>query len=289
MSGVNVNDLKSRVIEACRRPLEEGMSTELYDAVVQGLRPSIRLEPLDGEELPLGGSRIGGLPDLPKGVGWPTYPGPPKPDPAWEELKGAPLAFLLQVNLAELASFDLERQLPTSGLLSFFYIESGARFGKYPKHGEICRVLYTPQQRARLCRLDPPANLPSEEVYRGFALAPRLEWMIPCSEDLEEDDAFEYWDGLEDEVAEAQGLRNYYRSKHRMLGYPEFLQFGDSGGGTWKLLLQLDSDSREDPEGEGYPLSGMCWGDGGRVYFGIGSKELAARNFDAVWAVAQWQ
>jgi hypothetical protein len=57
------------------------------------------------------------LPDLPEGLRWPVYPGPPKPDAAWEAFKGEPLAFLLQVNLAEVAPFDVAGLLPVSGVL----------------------------------------------------------------------------------------------------------------------------------------------------------------------------
>lgn len=50
----------------------------------------IGLEPGEVAEVPLGSSRVGGLPDLPKGAEWPTGPG------------GMPYAFIAQINLAEL-------------------------------------------------------------------------------------------------------------------------------------------------------------------------------------------
>src|SRR5689334_14690526 len=116
-----MSDLKSRVIEACRRRVKQGMPPAMSETIVRLLRPSIRLLPQAAQETSLGRSRIGGLPDLPDGVEWPTVPdfGPPEPDLLHEPLVGEPLAFLLQVNLAEVAPFDVEGRLPASGLLHF--------------------------------------------------------------------------------------------------------------------------------------------------------------------------
>jgi uncharacterized protein YwqG len=246
----------------------------------------------------LGGSRIGGLPDLPEDAAWPVYPGPQQSDAAWEGLKGEPLAFLLQVNLAEVAPFDLEGVLPTSGMLHFFYLDAMSRFGLYPAYGEVIRVLYSPQTGARLRRAAPPHNLPPQEVYRGFALSPHLEWTVPLWGDLEESaglgdllrpDDYASMDHLGDlakEVADLQGLGPWYRPKHRMLGYPDFIQSDGCGPGDWKLLLQVDSDPRffvppcDDAD---RPGPGMMWGDAGNVYYGIAESDLAARNFGAAW------
>jgi uncharacterized protein YwqG len=295
-----MSDLKALVIDACRRKVEQGMPPVMAEAIIRLLRPSIRLLPQPAQETRLGGSRIGGLPDLPEGAQWPAYPGPSKPDAAWEAFKGEPLAFLLQVNLAEVAPFDVAGQLPPTGMLHFFYLDAMTRFGVYPIFGEVIQVLYTPQEEARPRRLASPQNLPSREIYRGFALSPRLEWTIPRCGDLEEnsglgeliqpDDyaSMEHVDDLMEEAAVVQGLGPWYRPKHRMLGYPDFIQADGCGPGNWKLLLQVDSDPRfstpspfDDPD---YPGPGMMWGDSGRIFFGIEQGDLTVRNFSAVWA-----
>src|SRR5262245_3178686 len=85
---------------------EQGTPDAMVETVVEGLLPSIRLvaqHPEAGEDLRVGGCRIGGTPDLPQGTAWPRLcadarrlaePGAPS---------GEPLSFLLQVNLAEAA------------------------------------------------------------------------------------------------------------------------------------------------------------------------------------------
>lgn len=294
-------DLKSQVASACRRRVEQGMPSAMCETIIRLLRPSIRLLPQPAHETPLGSSRIGGLPDLPDGAQWPLYLGPPKPDATWEAFKGEPLAFLLQVNLAEMAPFDVDGLLPSSGVLYFFFLDANSRFSRYPVHGEILHVLHAPLETKRLRRASAPPALPSQEVYRGFAVSPHLEWTIPLWDDLldalkqegtldqpEIEAGLEaYGDDLAEEVADLQGLGSWYRPKHRLLGYPDFFQAGGCGPGDWKLLLQVDSDPRfntpspyDDPE---YPGPGMMWGDGGRLFFGIEQADLSARDFSAVW------
>ena len=91
--------------------------------------------------------------DLPPEATWTD-----EPEAEWEPFEGEPLAFLLQVNLAEVAPFDVEGQLPASGLLHFFCLDTLHRFGREPDEEEL-RVLYTPGDRARLRRVPPPHNL----------------------------------------------------------------------------------------------------------------------------------
>jgi uncharacterized protein YwqG len=295
-----MDDLKSRVIDACWRRVAQGLPPAIGEATIRLLRPSIRLLPQPAQETRLGGSRIGGLPDLPEGAQWPVYLGPPKPDTAWEAFKGEPLAFLLQVNLAEVTPFDVAGLLPASGMVYFFYLEASSRFGCYPIHGEILQVLYSSQEGTRHRRTSPPHNLPPKEVYRGFAFAPRLEWTVPRWGDLEQSSGLgaliqpgdyatmDHVDALVEEAAEVQGLGPWYRPKHRMLGYPDFIQADGCGSGDWKLLLQVDSDPRFSApspfDDADYPGPGMMWGDSGRIFFGIEQDDLAARNFTAVWA-----
>src|SRR5260370_30254398 len=53
-------------------------------------------------------AKLGGLPDWTPGRSW----------PAWQ---GSPMAFIGQVNLADIAAHDEAGYLPHSGLISFFF------------------------------------------------------------------------------------------------------------------------------------------------------------------------
>src|SRR5690242_5173310 len=56
--------------------------------------------------LPIGASKLGGVPDLPSGWAWPKW-------------RGEPMAFIAQVRLDGAAPYDAEGALPHTGLLSF--------------------------------------------------------------------------------------------------------------------------------------------------------------------------
>jgi uncharacterized protein YwqG len=160
---------------------------------------------------------------------------------------------------------------------------------------ERSSMSFTLPKRECAAVLLPRTTCHPREMYRGFALAPHLEWTVPRYEDLEEtlkqegtldqpeiDTGLEaHWDDLVEEVADLQGLGPWYRPKHRMLGYPDFIQAGGCGPGGWNLLLQVDSDPRFDDSD--YPGPGMMWGDAGRIFFGIAQSDLAAQNFAAIW------
>jgi hypothetical protein len=96
-----------------REALEPLGLAEHADAIRALLRPSLRLrlDVLDGEdalELELGSTRLGGDPDLPSTMDWPS-------------VAGEPMVFVAQFDLGELAEFEAARELPREGLLYFFY------------------------------------------------------------------------------------------------------------------------------------------------------------------------
>jgi uncharacterized protein YwqG len=268
-------------------------------------RPSVRVLPqaAPAETLPLGASRLGGLPDLPAGTAW----------PAWQ---GRSLSFLAQLNLADLAAFEAAAPLPPTGLLSFFYDALEQPWGYDPADRGRAVVLY---QDADI-GLEPqpqPADLSTAE-YTTFPVVPlafAAELTLP---DLREQEV-----GItEDELTEAQ-REAYWDLEHRhgdgtsrVLGNPDAIQGtmrdqcalvsrGINTGSAklqevsrqatglseeevaalvqqapdeWLLLLQLDSHETE---------ANMMWGDSGRLYFWIPRAALAARDFGQVWQVLQ--
>jgi uncharacterized protein YwqG len=295
-------DAKSRIIDLCRRRSDRGMPTRMIDAVISMLYPSIRLIPDPALTTDIGRSRIGGLPDLPLDFEWPVYQKLPDPLPTWapttwSQLLGQPFAFLLQVNLSEISALDLERQLPESGMLYFFYLDVIERFDFCPRPDEIVYVHFAPNCH-ELRRASAPSNLPPKFVYRGFALSPHLEWTIPEPYDLwkvgieqaEIESQLEQWSDLTDcpsletETAQAQGFAPEFEPKHRLLGHPQLVQAFCTANACpgARLLFQLDSDYNwANPV---LPQTGMMWGDAGRIFFYIQQDDLAAQRFEQVWA-----
>jgi uncharacterized protein YwqG len=89
---------------------EFGLSRVAED-IKRALRNSIRMytEKVDEDTIPLGTTKIGGKPDVPKGFEWPKY-------------YDNPLSFIAQINMAEIVPFDTERILPASGMLYFLML-----------------------------------------------------------------------------------------------------------------------------------------------------------------------
>lgn len=97
-------------------------------------RNSIRLWPelMNEDAIPVGFTKLGGRPDLPLDVEWPSYHiDMPRPSPAYLEADprqpvlpedgNLSLPFFGQFDLAELAPFDLDGVLSKSGMLYLFY------------------------------------------------------------------------------------------------------------------------------------------------------------------------
>lgn len=97
----------------------------------------VQAQPLDTDP-PIGASRLGGRPDLPPDMAWPT--GRADFSPPTEEFRRdhpqqyhyyAPadgvvsLPFVAQINLSEATEFDRDNMLPKEGLLLFFYDARG--------------------------------------------------------------------------------------------------------------------------------------------------------------------
>ncbi len=176
--------------------------------------------------LPLGGTRIGGLPDLPEGTPWPA-------------LGDRSLSFVAQVRLSEVASNGV---LPKAGLLSFFVLDEWGD-GEKPGYLEKAVVLHTLELET-LRRRPLPDDFQSRrdgtmEERRPFASC-LVEWArtlrLPAP-------------NIAKGLLTAAELKRFERLEapvleNQLLGWAK--KPGDA-----ELLLQLSSD----------PQAGMEWGD----------------------------
>ncbi len=282
--------------ETLLRLIDEARLKDRRDLLMALIRPSIRvtlLEPVvDDSQLPAAISKIGGLPDLPVGHNWPE----------WHDTA---LSFVAQINLDDVAKYDVEGVLPQHGLLSFFY--NGCQWVEgEPFEPGMWRVIYSPDM-AVLRRLPAPSNFGTYNgLYIPCPINFHAEVTLPPIFSYEgfKQLGYSYSEALDPALdgfytnVYAFMTEDYNETISRLLGYPELVQgdvfyeaqeavFGkaerdpyddpDSGITAWRLLFQLDSES--DAE--------MMWGDVGRLYYCIRAADLEARAFDKTICIMQ--
>ncbi|MDF2694303.1 MAG: hypothetical protein K0S65_2686 [Labilithrix sp.] len=251
------------VVDGVRSAKLEGISA---DALLRFVRPSIGFEigkatPKAGA--PVGSSKLGGRPDLPDGVAWPTY----------EDDEDRMLPFLLQVNAADIAKLDLEGLLPKKGLLSFFA-------ETIPDELESAKVLYSDGSKRRK-RRDWPEDLVDRKTEVDFVaqlpehtLSFYSTWTLPSVEYLE---AFaELGEADRTVLREIDAVLHSKDPKGssttRILGWPNNVQGEIVTSAKEIVLLQLDADMSA-PKGAIATMFGQ-WG-GGLVHVVVGQNDLA--------------
>jgi uncharacterized protein YwqG len=275
-------ELERRLRERC--PTAAG---ELIEAIEPCVVLSASRAASDSEP-PVGTTKIGGGPDLPGGVPWPEWV--PHEGEHAGELR--PLAFICQVNLAELASAAPMPELPEHGVLSFFADPEEAA-GLYPEEQYASRVLWF--EEAGLERHAPPAGVegftPGRVVLRAMPSVPPID-DVP-------DEEYDAFDEIVEELLRSRGGL----AGHQLLGHADHIQhpveeeavqgvrgcYSASGFdhakwervkhevGDWRPLLQIGSDDELD----------LMWGDAGCLYWVIRRDALAERRFDQTWFVFQ--
>jgi uncharacterized protein YwqG len=254
-------------------------------------RPSIRIyaTPVDEGSLPIGVSKVGGLPDLP-------------PDLVWPEFRRLPQSFIAQIRLAEVKPYDVEGALPPTGMLWFFYDAKQEAYGDEPQDCGAWQVLFREGDLVNLQRTPAPAKLPDEGCFKAcsvrFASEVTLS-QVPRLEIANYDWSDEELEKYEDLVAQLTPP-DQRAFCHRLLGNPDLVQDDmrlqcqlvshgvtdaddlaarelKEGTMDWRLLLQVDTDER----------IGMRWSSAGMLYYWITSTNLQARHFATAWLVMQ--
>ncbi|HEX8465132.1 MAG TPA: YwqG family protein [Abditibacterium sp.] len=247
----------------------------LQDALIELLRPAITLQATraDDSQIPLGASKFGGAPDVPASFEWPR----------WND---KPSGLLAQINLEEVAPFDVENLLPKSGVLLFFFFAFDTGYSE----NEAARVFHF--ENEDLIRLTVPEEFDGEDFQSllPYTLTPQAEWttQLPSDSQL----TTEEFDQLYSVFFE---MFDRPRPRHRLLGWPneeqgpiadqcaEFsgdvtlLNLNEDGAEVngkveqWRLLFQMDAD----------------WKNNGTNYYMIRRSDLEAANFDDVWFASE--
>jgi uncharacterized protein YwqG len=274
--------------DAWRRLLPASGLGDLLVHVEPHVRAAVRLSTSPVHEVSLGGSRIGGMPDLPVGEPWPTR-------------AGTPMEFVAQFDLKDVARVLPESPLPKDGVLWFFADYDCP--GK-PTEGRA-PVFYRPEGTG-LTRWGSTSE-PIDAPYRLCSV------VLESYEDLP-DPAFHEWLPAHLEGKRAAGdyedTREYLANGlsdggHKLLGYANPIQgpmeldlehgthrletmtgkgYADprakelaKTAGQWRLLLQVTADDNAE----------MMWGDIGTAYFWIREADLEARRFERVELIVQ--
>jgi uncharacterized protein YwqG len=262
--------------------------------VVSAAADSVRLtpEPTEEHRLPLGASRVGGVPDL-------------APDQAWPVWHDAPLAFVAQIDLTDLSGLPVSGQLPSNGALSFFYNAEQETWGFDPKDAGSWRVLFTPP--GPLVRQATPAELPDQGQFQLCSLKLTPDLSLPATDSPPFQTtglAALPLDPFEDLMEQLWGEHGW-GSRSKLFGYPDQIQ-GEmqtecalASGGVycgdgslvhdprtpelkasapdWRLLLQVASHDEAD----------MMWGDVGNIYYWLRQQDWTAGAYDRAWFILQ--
>lgn len=213
------------------------------------------------------GSKIGGLPYLPKTIDYP------------KNAEGRPLQFLAQINCSELPNHP---PFPTKGLLQFYIGDDelfGLNFDDFQLQ-DTFRVIYIADIEADEAILEDFDFLPkfertplskgefsmSFELSESPATISDKRFALQLGDDFFEQFGDNYHDILE-EYNEA-----YNAIGHKMGGYAHFTQ-EDPRTDDAILLFQLDSDAD----------ANILWGDMGVGNFFISKTDLEQLDFSKVW------
>lgn len=236
----------------------------------------------------VGVSHFGGKADVPGGFSWPVY-------------KNMPLVFLAQLSCRELAAYDINHELPDTGLLSFFYALDNECYGYDSRDKEGFRVFWFDESKP-LFTAEFPIGIPEKNMLPRIGMQFKREATYPHCEDFTilTDRQIDDYNKFEEAEQELQIHRT--ESMHRTLGWADLIQnnttwkcellsqgysFGaeyikipeEIRNGSklpsvhrWKLLFQLGTVKQDDFT--------LMFGDAGKLYFYIPEEDLRQHRFD---------
>lgn len=256
---------------------------ELADRAGQAARPTVRIGRRP-TRLPkgLGTSRLGGPPDLPRGIRWPSC-------------RGRPQTFLGQIRVRDLPPAAQALRRPGGRLWLFTHVEVDSTEPSYGVWaGDCTRIIHaaagtrlrrTPRPRMTL-RLQPAVlryrigtDIPDVSIDTGRLSPPLHDVAIP-------DDRQEAW--WEMRSALQQGAPQNRRDplfedlSHRLLGYVDPPNGGnhcwertEDPADAWQHLMTFGYD----------PGIGFEVADGGRLQVAISAQDLQQGRFDRVCGI----
>lgn len=225
--------MRDRLVEI----LEKHSLNDIRDAFLREVEPFLNIDFVNVKKediIPVGSSKAGGYPDLPPDM-----------------MPNAP--FVAQINLEQLAGFELPVSMPDNGFLFFF------EDGLIPFNGErddlVRRTDLEAAYRPALLRLSQGWLIPNADWVR-VTFNPGSQFMVE-------------YNILEMESFVISGI-------HRLFGMPDIVN-DDPCQQDSRLLLQLDND----------PEFGLNLGVDGTAYWCINEPALQEWKFEQATCVLQ--
>ena len=188
-------------------------------------------------EIPIGASKLWGLPDLPPGTPWPRQKNCTS---CWEENVGMDpeglCGFVAQLSLSELAGANAASLLPKSGLLSIFAFTEYERFGTVDAFVPLTHGTHSMQ------RTSPPAALDEANALRNPVALHLLE--RPSIPEMDSPHFDSLRAGGVDKSAYRSLLRHLGNTGLGFLGYGYTPTAGDiTESVEWHQLARLETSS----------------------------------------------
>jgi uncharacterized protein YwqG len=143
----------------------------------------------EGADAPIGASRIGGMPDLPPELPWPSRPGFLNPGWVWKEhaARPWPLSFIAQVDFSKIHRAGGLEGFPSSGRLLLFCDPIEYPWGMTAEDQACASVMFLAEEADQLRRRAFPAEFSGPQpsrlqwidfIFRPRRLTPKL-WLLP--------------------------------------------------------------------------------------------------------------
>jgi len=274
--------------ETLAQKIQNSITKPFSDELIKLIKPAVRIIPEKNPSNKLSLSKFGGIPLIKKGKKW-----------IRTEKHTEPYAFLLQIDLEEINSFDIENRLPQKGILSFWiHSWNDGKVLYFKNKDELVKAILPFEYE----EINKRKKLP---FWKRF-FTPEINFKLypECPLHFEVEYHAPSWDSLQMRLLHINNntkLRNleinedyiveYCEDRaHHLLGYYVGLQESTyeltkiakgkyvrkpskeliKVGLEWKLLLQIDTDDVTD----------MSWVDGGKILFFIKETDLKKENFD---------
>jgi hypothetical protein len=242
---------RDNILASSRRSLESA-ATASTSAFVRLASPAVRLRSCVARpRIPVGGSRLGGRPDLPAGYRWP------------KGTHGRPMVFVAQLNLRDVNAAAVDSPLPAAGSLVVFadLDEAGV-----PTDGRAARVSLIDDRRLNRARW--PSGLSDELRFQAAELLPEPLLTLPTAPRQPATEFEADWSALRDVIAAPA-------PRHQMFGHAWSYQELDAAftvGGPWALLLQVEQDG----------IAGFTFADSGRLHFWVPSGPIGIGDVECI-------